>query len=130
VIPETTTFETKLNTTMRFILKILISSVIILLTAYLLPGVHVDTIWTAILVAVVLALLNFFLKPLFIILTIPFTILTLGLFLLVINAVIILIADHLIGARFEVDGFWWALLFSLIISAINSLINTWKKHST
>ncbi|HNS45795.1 MAG TPA: phage holin family protein, partial [Bacteroidales bacterium] len=89
-----------------------------------------DTIWTAILVAVVLALLNFFLKPLFIILTIPFTILTLGLFLLVINAVIILIADHLIGARFEVDGFWWALLFSLIISAINSLINTWKKHST
>ncbi|MDD5507613.1 MAG: phage holin family protein [Bacteroidales bacterium] len=114
---------------MRILLKILISSAVILLTAYILPGVHVDTFWTALLVAVVLALLNFFLRPLLVILTIPFTILTLGLFLLVINAVIILIADHLIGPRFEVDGFWWALLFSLIISLVNSLINNKKKHS-
>ena len=114
---------------MRILLKILISSAVILLTAYILPGVHVDTIWTALLVAVVLALLNFFLRPLLVILTIPFTIVTLGLFLLVINAVIILIADHIIGQRFEVDGFWWALLFSLIISLVNSLINTRKKRS-
>lgn len=114
----------------RLILKLLISSAIILLTAYVLPGVHVESFWTALLVAVVLALLNFFLKPLLVILTIPFTILTLGLFLLVINAVIILIADHLIGHRFEVDGFWWALLFSLIISIVNSLINTQKKQTS
>jgi len=114
---------------MRILLKILISSAVILLTAYILPGVHVDTIWTALLVAVVLALLNFFLRPLLVILTIPFTIVTLGLFLLVINAVIILIADHIIGQRFEVDGFWWALLFSLIISLVNSLINNKKKRS-
>ncbi|MBP6977677.1 MAG: phage holin family protein [Bacteroidales bacterium] len=115
---------------MRFLVKLLISSVIILVTAYILPGVHVDSFWTALLVALVLALLNVFLKPLLIILTIPFTIITLGLFLLVINAVIILITDQLIGQRFEVDGFWWALLFSLIISLVNSLINSWKKQST
>jgi putative membrane protein len=115
---------------MRILLRLLISSAVILVTAYLLPGVHVDTFWTALLVAVVLALLNFFLKPLLVILTIPFTIITLGLFLLVINAVIILIADRLIGQRFEVDGFWWALLFSLIISLVNSLINARKKHSS
>ncbi|HOW25169.1 MAG TPA: phage holin family protein [Bacteroidales bacterium] len=115
---------------MRILLRLLISSAVILVTAYILPGVHVDSIWTALLVAVVLALLNFFLRPLLVILTIPFTIITLGLFLLVINAVIILIADHLIGQRFEVDGFWWALLFSLIISFVNSLINVRKKQSS
>ncbi len=115
---------------MRILLRLLISSAVILVTAYILPGVHVDSIWTALLVAVVLALLNFFLRPLLVILTIPFTIITLGLFLLVINAVIILIADHLIGQRFEVDGFWWALLFSLIISLVNSLINVRKKQSS
>ena len=114
---------------MRFLLKLLVSSAIIMLTAYILPGVHIESFLTALLVAVVLALLNFFLKPLLIILTIPFTILTLGLFLLVINAVIILITDHLIGQRFEVDGFWWALLFSLIISLANSLIAFPKRES-
>jgi putative membrane protein len=115
---------------MRFLLKLLVSSAIIMATAYILPGVHIDSFWTALIVAVVLALLNFFLKPLLIILTIPFTILTLGLFLLVINAVIILIADHLVGHRFEVEGFWWALLFSLIISLANSLINFPKKQQS
>jgi putative membrane protein len=108
---------------MKLILKILASAAIIMITSYILPGVHVDEFLTAIIVAIVLALLNFFLKPLLIILTIPFTILTFGLFLLVINALIILLASYLVGSRFEVDGFWWALLFSLIISLFNSLLN-------
>lgn len=108
---------------MRIILKLLISAAIIMITSYILPGVHIDTFLTALIVAVVLALLNFFVKPLLIFLTIPFTILTFGLFLLVINALIILLASHLIGHRFMVDGFWWALLFSILITLFNSLIN-------
>ena len=102
---------------MNFILTLLISAGAVLLSAYLLPGVHVDGFLTAIIVAVVLALFNAILKPILIILTIPITILTLGLFLLVINALIILITDFFI-AGFVVDGFWWALIFSLILSII------------
>lgn len=71
-------------------------------------------------VAAVLAFLNAFLKPLLIIFTIPFTVITLGLFLLVINAVIIIVTDNLIDG-FEVRNFWWALLFSLILSLTTSV---------
>jgi putative membrane protein len=92
-----------------------------MLTAWLLPGIHVDGFFTAILVALALALLNVFIKPIFIILTIPITIFTFGLFLFVINALIILIAGHFIGG-FQVDGFWWALFFSIILTIISSLL--------
>src|SRR5690606_8357985 len=90
--------------------------------AYLLSGVSVTDYGTAILVALVLAIVNVVVKPILVILTIPITILTLGLFLLVINAVIILLVDNVIGG-FEVDGFWWALLFSLVLSIFNSIFN-------
>lgn len=102
---------------MNFILTLLISAGAVLLSAYLLPGVHVAGFLTAIVVAAVLALFNAILKPILIILTIPITILTLGLFLLVINALIILLTDFFI-AGFVVDGFWWALFFSLILSIV------------
>ena len=81
---------------MKWIVKLFANTVAVILTAYLLPGVHVKDFMTAVLVAIILALLNNFLKPILIILTIPVTIFTLGLFLLVINAVIILLADDLI----------------------------------
>lgn len=103
---------------MNFISKVLVSGVGVLLGAYLLPGVAVSSFGTALLVAVVLAILNALVKPVLVILTIPITILTLGLFLLVINAFIILMADWMIGG-FEVDGFLWALLFSLILSLLS-----------
>lgn len=103
---------------MNFIIKVLVSGVAVLLGAYLLPGVAISSIGTALLVALVLAVLNALVKPLLIILTIPITILTLGLFLLVINAAIILMADGLIGG-FVVDGFMWALLFSLLLSVLS-----------
>ena len=90
-----------------------------MLTAYLLPGVHVDNYGYALLVALVLSIANIFVKPILIILTIPLTIFTLGLFLLVINALIILLVDYLVPG-FSVDGFWWALGFSLILSIFNS----------
>ncbi len=107
---------------MKFIAHLIVSSLAIIISAYLLPGVHVDGILTAVLVAVVLAFLNSIVKPLMVILTIPFTIFSFGLFLLVINAFIIIIADKLIDG-FEVKGFWWALVFSLVLSFITSLLN-------
>ena len=106
---------------MNFFLRILLSSVAVLIVSYILPGVGVDSFLTAIVLAVVLSLLNFVVKPLLIVFTIPLTILTLGLFLLVINALIILLADSIVPG-FYVDGFWWALLFSLLLSLTNSLL--------
>jgi putative membrane protein len=86
-----------------------------------LGGIHIETFWTAIVLSVVLAILNALLKPILIILTLPITILTLGLFLFVINAGIILIAGKFVDG-FRVDGFWWALLFSLLLSMLVSIL--------
>jgi len=105
---------------MNGIVRFLLSGLAVLLAAYLLPGVHVDDYGYALLVAAVLAVANFIVKPILIILTIPITVITLGLFLLVINALMILLVDALVSG-FRVDGFWWALAFSLILSVFNSL---------
>jgi putative membrane protein len=107
---------------MSGIVRFLLSGLAVLLTAYLLPGVHVEHYGYALLVAAVLAVVNFIIKPILVVLTIPITVLTLGLFLLVINALMILLVDSLIGG-FRVDGFWWALAFSLILSIFNSLFS-------
>lgn len=106
---------------MNFILKIVLSAVAVLVIANFLPGVSVVNFTNAVIVAVVLALLKVTIKPLLIILTLPVTIVTLGLFLLVINALIILLADNLIDG-FHVTGFWVALLFSLILSLFESIL--------
>ncbi|MEY8019489.1 phage holin family protein [Muriicola sp. SD30] len=105
---------------MKLILRVLLSALAVVLLANLLGGVQVDSYVTAIIVAVVLSLLNFIVKPILVILTLPVTILTLGLFLLVINAIIILLADQLVGG-FSVDNIWWALLFSLLLSFLQSI---------
>ncbi|GIV32929.1 MAG: membrane protein [Chitinophagales bacterium] len=105
----------------KFFGKLLINTLAVLLTAELLPGIHVQDPLTALLAALVLSLLNVTVKPVLIFLTIPFTVLTFGLFLLVINAVIIIIAGKLISG-FEVTGFWWALLFSIVLALINSIL--------
>ncbi len=107
---------------MKFILNILVSSVAVLFTAWLLPGVQVTDFFSALLVAVVLAFLNTVVKPILTILTIPITFFTLGFFLLVINAGMIILASKLIP-EFHVSGFWWALLFSLILSVVTSILN-------
>ncbi|MDX9942832.1 MAG: phage holin family protein [Bacteroidales bacterium] len=106
---------------MIFFLKVLVSSFAVLITGYILPGVHVRDFITAVVVAFVLGLLNMLLKPILILLTIPITILTLGLFLLVINGFIILIATHIVKG-FVVDGFWWAVLFSIILTIVTWLL--------
>ena len=114
---------------MNFIVRIIISTFAVLATCYLLPPsmVKIDSIQAAIIVAVVLAFLNAVVKPILIILTIPATLFTLGLFLLVINAIIIKIADHFVDP-FHVYGWWSALIFSIILTVINSVFNTLKKR--
>lgn len=114
---------------MNGIVGFLLSGVAVLLTAYLLPGVHVEHYGYALLVAAVLSVANVIVKPILVIFTIPITILTLGLFLLVINAVIILLVDYLTPG-FNVDGFWWALAFSLILSILNSLFSDLTKSKS
>lgn len=107
---------------MNIILRFLLNGLAVLATAYLLPGVDVTDYQTALLTALVLSITNVIIKPLLILFTIPITVITLGLFLLVVNAVIILLVDHFVSG-FSVDGFWWALAFSLIMSVFNSIIN-------
>ena len=108
---------------MKFLFRLLITTLAVLIIAYLFPNhwITVDSFGAALLVALVLGLLKLFVRPLLIILTIPITILTLGLFLFVINAVIILLADYIVTG-FDVKGFWVALLFSLILSFLETVM--------
>lgn len=111
---------------MNLIIRFLLNGLAVVLTAYLLPHVDIDSYGTALIVALILSIVNVIVKPMLVLLTIPITILTLGLFLLVINAAIILFVDYLVPG-FYVDGFWWALLFSLILSLFNSLFDDLSK---
>jgi putative membrane protein len=108
---------------MNFLIKLLISALAVMTTAYLLPGVRVDGFLTAIIVAAVLSFLNSIVKPIMILLTIPVTIFSLGLFLIVINAIIILMADWLVKG-FEVRNFWVALLFNIVLWLVTAILET------
>ncbi len=112
---------------MNLVIRFLLSGVAVMLTAYLLPGVHVADYWAALLVAVLVSFSNVVIRPILILFTIPITLMTLGLFLLVINALIILGVDYFVDG-FHVDGFWWALAFSLILSVFNSLFTDLTKE--
>jgi putative membrane protein len=106
---------------MKLVLRILVSALAVFFSAYILPGVYLDGFPTAVLVAIVLGLLNAFVKPLLVLLTIPVTIFSFGLFLLVINAFMIMIVDNLLNG-FSVNGFWTALLFSIIVSIVTAIL--------
>jgi len=99
----------------NFIIKTLIIAAAVVIASYFLPGVGVKRFTTALMVALVLSVLNYFVKPILVILTLPITIITLGLFLFIVNAIIILLAGKLV-AGFRVDSLGWALLFSLLLS--------------
>lgn len=109
------------------VVRFLLSGVAVLLSAYLLPGVHVKDYWAALLVALLISIVNVIVKPILIVFTIPITVFTLGLFLLVINALMILLVDGLVD-DFQVDNFWWALAFSLILSVFNSMFGDLTKE--
>lgn len=104
----------------NFLVKILLGGISVLIAEFLLPGVHIDDFITGFILAAVIILINLTLKPILILLTLPLTLITFGLFLLVINALMILLADHFIDG-FSVEGFWWAILFAIVLSIINSL---------
>ena len=111
---------------MNLILRLIVSTIAVLVADLLLPGVEARDLVTGLLVAVVLGLLNTFLKPLLLLLTLPVTVLTLGLFILVINAALVLLAARIVPS-FTVDGFWWALLFSVIMSVVQGLLQGMDK---
>ena len=106
---------------MKFILRLLLSALAVVILSKVLPNVEVDTYVTAIIVAVALSLLNFIVKPIMVILTLPITIITFGLFLLVINAAIIMFADYFVPG-FTVNGWLWALIFSFLLSCLQSIL--------
>lgn len=106
---------------MKFILRLLLSALAVVVLSKVLPNVSVDTYTTALIVAIALSLLNFIVRPILVILTLPVTILTFGLFLLVINAIIIKLADHFVDG-FVVDGWLWAIVFSLLLSLLQSIL--------
>jgi putative membrane protein len=116
-----------LTKSLELIARLLVNGLAVYLVTLLLPGVQVLDMLTAIMVAAVLALLNYFVKPILLILTIPITIFTLGLFILVINAFIVLMASSIIPG-FEVRNFWWALLFSIILSIVNSFFEASRNN--
>ena len=111
---------------MNFLIKLFLSAISVMLASYLLPGIEVTDFLSALFFAALLALLNATIKPLLIIFTLPLTVFTLGLFLLVINAVVILMVDDFIPGV-QVDGFWWALIFSLILTIMTSMLEGMTK---
>ena len=112
---------------MKFIINILITAIVVyVLSKILEPHVTISSFTTAIIFALVLALLNFIVKPLLIILTLPLTIVTLGLFLLVINVIIILLADKFVSG-IKIDGFLWAFVFGLLLSLVSSFLHKAQK---
>ena len=105
----------------------LLSGLVVMFLAWLLPGIDIKEGYLyALIVAAVIGILNAFVRPVLVFLTLPATIISLGLFILVINAAIIMLAGHFLKG-FEVSNFWWALLFSLLLSAINTFINNLLK---
>jgi putative membrane protein len=107
---------------MKLLLRILITSILVMIIAHFMNGVTLeDGIKTSFIVAIVLGLLNFFVKPILTLFTLPITVLTLGLFLLVINALIIMMCSYFVSG-FHVNSFWTALFFSIILSLSQSLV--------
>ncbi len=107
---------------MNLIIRLLVTAAVAFGLTYIFSGVHFDGFVSALIFAVVLGVLNLIVTPILKILGLPLTIITLGLFSLVINALVILLADKFIDGM-TIDGFWWAFIFSIALSLITSLLN-------
>ncbi|MES2773759.1 MAG: phage holin family protein [Bacteroidota bacterium] len=115
---------------MRWLINFLITAVVVYgLSKLLAPHVAINSFTTAIIFAVVLAILNALVKPLIILLTLPLTIITLGLFLLVVNVLITMLADKFVSG-IKIDGFLWAFIFGLLLSVVTTLLNKLEKKWT
>lgn len=102
--------------------NLLISSVVVILSAYILPGVHVAGFSSALFTAIVLGLVNIFIKPIISLLAFPITLLTLGLFTFVINGILILIVSGIVPG-FKVDSLKSAILFSIVMCVVNTVLH-------
>lgn len=111
---------------MKLIIRLLLNAIAVFALANILNGVSIDNYTTAIIVAIVLSILNLLVKPILVILTLPITILTLGLFLFVVNGLIILLADNFIDG-FAVSSIWTAILFSILLSILQWLLQSFLK---
>lgn len=108
---------------MTILINWILSAIVILVASQILPGVHVTGFVAALTVALVLGIINAIIKPVIVILTLPINILTLGLFTLVINAALVMLTSAIVPG-FRVDGFLWALIFSILLSVINMVLHT------
>ncbi|HNI06093.1 MAG TPA: phage holin family protein [Flavobacteriales bacterium] len=107
---------------MKLLIRLILSTIAVLVADLLLRGVQLGEFPAALWVAIVLGALNTFLRPVLILLTLPVTLITLGIFILVINAGLVLLAAYLMPGNFHVDGFWWALAFSLVMWAVQGFL--------
>ncbi|EKE20856.1 MAG: hypothetical protein ACD_7C00459G0003 [uncultured bacterium] len=107
---------------MKYLINWIVMTLAVFISAQLIPGVSVDSFFVTFIAALVLGIINVILKPILLILTLPINIFTLGLFTLVINAFLVLLASNLVDG-FRVAGFWWALLFSLVMSVVHSALH-------
>lgn len=105
------------------ITRLIVSTLAVLITAFTLDGVTVDPWWWAVIIAVVMGFVNSWIRPLVKLLALPINILTLGLFTFVINALMVLLCAWIVGPHFAVDGFWWAMAFSIVLTIVN-----WALH--
>jgi putative membrane protein len=107
---------------MELILIWILNAVALLVVAYILPGITVASFGSALIAALVLGLLNALVKPVLVILTLPITVVTLGLFLLVLNALVFWFAGSILKG-FQVNGFWWALIGAIVYSIVSGLLS-------
>lgn len=107
---------------MKIFLNWLISAIAIVISAYLLSGVHIDDFITALILAVVLGAINGFVRPVLVVLTLPLTVVTLGFFLLILNTLLIMLAA-LIVPGFAINSFWWALVFGIVLTLVNAVFH-------
>ena len=112
---------------MKTLIHFIVSALAILVTAYILPGVHVDGIVAALVLAVVLGVINTILPPILVFLTLPLTIVTLGLFILVINGLLVMLASYIVPG-FTVASFWWALLFGIVLAIVSWVLERFEKE--
>lgn len=107
---------------MEIIISILLSTIAVFVTAYILPGVHLESFGTALVVAVVLGFINTFIRPIIFLLTLPINILTLGLFTLVIIGGIVMLVSAIVPG-FKVDGFLWAMVFAVVLAIVSTFVH-------
>lgn len=112
---------------MQILMRVLVNTITVFVASALIPGVHIKGLLVTVLVAIILGVLNAFVRPVLVLLTLPVTVITFGLFVFVINALLIMLAASIVPG-FAVDGFWWALLFSFALSVVGSFLNSLSRE--